>query len=248
MKHLIYISIFTILSLSLKATNSDFQEANEAYKVGEYNMAIEMYDSILRYGENSQLLYNLGNAYFKTGRVPEAILNYERAYKLAPNDKDIQYNLDIARFQLKDKIEPKPEFFLLTWWKQIAKKQIANQWTIFYFIFLWVSITLFLLFALSHQRAIRKLGFFGGLSSILIAIILLFLAITQHQFETKNEAGIIMTTSVSVKSAPLNTGTDLFIIHSGLKVNILKKEGDWYNIRLADGKEGWLNEQAIEVI
>ncbi len=246
MKYLIQIS-FLLLSITTLANTSNFEIANEAYKEGNFNNAIELYESLLENGENSDVRYNLANAYFKTGRFPAAILNYEKALKLNPTDKDIAYNLQIANMQLKDKIEATPEFFLLTWWKQFAKKQTANRWTVMFLTFLWLGIGLFLLFALTNLT-IKKPIFFGGCGSLLIAFFLLMLALTQHQYETKDNGAIIMTASVSVKSEPLSTGKDLFIIHSGLKVTILKKEQDWYNIQLADGKEGWIKEDALAKI
>ncbi|MEZ5022555.1 MAG: tetratricopeptide repeat protein [Chitinophagales bacterium] len=241
-------TILIILCFSLKTfANVSFDEANEAYKAGNFELAIEQYQKVLQEGDFGEVFYNLGNAYYKMGDIPNAILYYEKALKKQPNDAEIQHNLNIANVQVVDKIEPLPEFFLLTWWKQLAKQQNANQWTIQFLVLLWLSILLFVAFVFARSKARRPL-FFTALSGIFIAVVILLLAITQNQFETRDSEAIIMAASVSVKSAPLNTGTDLFIIHKGLKVKIIKEENDWLNIQLADGKDGWIQKNMLEVI
>lgn len=243
--------ITTILVLLLLScfgfANTTYEEGNQSYKDGNFEQAIQKYQEVLEQGEFGEVRYNLGNAFYKVGDIPNAILNYEKALKKQPNDPDIKHNLDIANLQVVDKIEPLPEFFLLTWWKQLAHKQKANQWTVLFLLVFWTSILLFIAFVFARTNTRRPL-FFTAFGGILIAIVLLLLAITQNQFENRKNDAIIMASSVSVKSAPLNTGTDLFIIHKGLKVKILKEENDWLNIQLADGKDGWIPKNMLEVI
>lgn len=57
-----------------------------------------------------------------------------------------------------------------------------------------------------------------------------------------------MTSTVTVKASPRNTGTDLFIIHEGLKVQIIDALDNWYEIRLSDGKQGWMQQKDVEPI
>ena len=51
-----------------------------------------------------------------------------------------------------------------------------------------------------------------------------------------------------VRGAPDNSGTELFVIHEGLKVQVIGTLGDWYNVRLADGNEGWIAKTDLEKI
>jgi hypothetical protein len=48
-------------------------------------------------GYSAAGLYNLANSYARAGKPGLAVLNYERAALLAPNDKDIQSNLNVVR-------------------------------------------------------------------------------------------------------------------------------------------------------
>jgi len=238
---------FLIVSIALMASATSFEEANTTYKEGNYSHAIELYQALATEGAHSEVHYNLGNAYYKTGNVAKAILHFEKALKYAPGDADVQHNLKIANLMVVDKLEATPEFFLLTWWKQIATRQKANTWTIAFLAFLWISIMAFLAFAFL-QAGGKKLFFFSGTIGILLAIILLLLAVTRHRFDTNNNNAIIQSSSVSVKSAPVHSGTDLFIIHEGLKVKVLDSENDWLKIELADGKEGWVVANVLEAI
>jgi hypothetical protein len=63
------------------------------------------------------------------------------------------------------------------------------------------------------------------------------------------ESAIIMDPSVTVRSTPSTSGTELFILHEGKKV-IIKDDSmkDWKEIEIEDGNIGWLPASAIEQI
>ena len=83
-----------------------FFKANQAYKVGDFQEAIEEYLRLIRSGYGGgQIYYNLGNAYFRAGQLGRAILEYERAQLLIPRDPDLNFNLSHARDQIRDAIE-----------------------------------------------------------------------------------------------------------------------------------------------
>jgi len=226
---------------------ASFDEANQAYKDGNYGYAIEQYEILAKEANSGELYYNLGNAYYKTGDIAKSVLHYEKALKLTPGEEDIQHNLKIANLMVIDKIEATPEFFLLTWWKDLTIKMTSNAWTIIFLALLWISILSFLAFAFL-QAGGKKLLFFSGVAGTFLALIFLLMAITRHQSDIDTSKAIIQSSSVSVKSAPLNTGTDLFIIHEGLKVTILDNENEWLKIQLADSKEGWVAANVLETI
>ena len=76
----------------------------------------------------------------------------------------------------------------------------------------------------------------------------IYFAAKQNNRISQREYAIITAPSVTVKGAPNDSGTSLFLIHGGLKVRIVEELGDWYNIRLADGNEGWIAKKDIEII
>ena len=109
--------LFFLLTLCLigsaYAQDTALKEAEVAYTKEDYAKAIELYEGILKSnGESAAVYYNLGNAYYKAGKIAPAILNYERCLLLDPGDSDARFNLQMARQKTIDKIEPVGDFFL----------------------------------------------------------------------------------------------------------------------------------------
>ena len=86
-------------------------QGDSAYMQNDYTTAIQIYEQLLENGEAAEVYYNLGNSYYKTDNIAHAILNYERALILQPDNADIRANLDIARSKTIDKVTPIPEVF-----------------------------------------------------------------------------------------------------------------------------------------
>jgi SH3-like domain-containing protein len=96
---------------------------------------------------------------------------------------------------------------------------------------------------------LRKIGFFGGFALLLLFLFSNLFASQQKQNLIYRKGAIVISPSVAVKSTPAKNGTDLFILHEGTKVNITDGSmKGWKEIRLADGKEGWIESSKIEII
>lgn len=74
-----------------------YNQGNAAYAAKDYNQSIARYEGILARVRDPRVLYNLGNAYFKTNKMGRAIQCYRQARRLAPRDQDIEFNLVFAR-------------------------------------------------------------------------------------------------------------------------------------------------------
>ncbi len=243
--------ILVCLSLGVKGQGHYeelFYEANEVYKTGAYDSAKTIYSEIATNGMVSkELFYNLGNAHFKLGNVPASILFYERALRIDPMDEDIQYNLKIANTLITDKIEPVERVFFVKWWHNLAVSLSCTFWAIVFLALLTLSATLLTFFFVAKNSKIKQLGLLGGTVVITSAIVVLLLGRTNSTETLKHEA-IVFSPSVNVKSEPGLNGIDQFVIHSGLKVEVMDTDGDWSRIRLADGNSGWLQSQSMEEI
>ncbi|MBN2173660.1 MAG: tetratricopeptide repeat protein [Bacteroidales bacterium] len=251
MKKLIGIIILFLLIGSTIALPVDtlYFKANAAYSNEMYADAAHLYQQIVDKGyESSDLYYNLGNAYFKTNDIPSAILYYEKAKKLRPNDEDINFNLKIANTKIVDKIEPVPELFLKEWWRSLYNMFSANTWakiSIGGFILFFVLLAFYLL---SKLMKIRKLAFYSGLVILFFTIFSFTIAYKKYNLVTKQKEAIVFTPTITVKSSPNPNSVDLFVIHEGSKVQIMEKVGDWYEIKIANGSVGWLPGQSIKQI
>ncbi|HSR88166.1 MAG TPA: hypothetical protein VLL07_04380, partial [Pontiella sp.] len=74
-----------------------FDKAQAAYDDGRYAEAVILYESMVSNGvANTEVIYNLANAYFKDGDLPNAVWHYRAAWYSAPRDPDIRANLQFA--------------------------------------------------------------------------------------------------------------------------------------------------------
>lgn len=114
-KALFFIALFlSVPALAETGAIADslWNRANVLYADTHYQEALDNYMEIERSGkESATLYYNMGNTYFQMRYIAYAILYYEKALRLEPNNPDIAYNLEIAREQCIDRIEPVPVFF-----------------------------------------------------------------------------------------------------------------------------------------
>ncbi len=248
---LLILFILSLMHSGFASVSNDtlISKAVQQYNEGLYENAIENYKLILESGfESSEIYYNIGNAHFKLNDLPSAILFYEKAKKLKPNDKDILYNLNVANSRIIDNIEQVPEIFLKTWWNNFYNMFSANGWAkitigLFIVFLLFVSI-----YILSSNRFIKKL-FFG------IAVIFLFttlfsfaLSYQKYYYSIEQKEAIVFQPTVTIKSSPNKNSVDLFVIHEGTKVYITDELDGWYEIRIANGSVGWLLESTTKLI
>ena len=249
-----YVIMLAIISLAsgfspLTSKAASKAAADSAYVNGNYQEAIKGYESLLKQGASAELYFNLGNAYYRTENITRAVLNYERALLLSPGDGDIRFNLQIARSKTIDKIVPESEMFFVTWYRSLVNMMSVDGWGRMALISLAIVIVLFLVYLFSARVWVQKLGFFGGIVLLLLFVLSHFFAWQQRQQLLYRQGAIVVTPSVAVKSSPAQNGTDLFILHEGTKVVITDSSmKNWREIRLADGKKGWIESKKIEVI
>ncbi len=230
--------------------DSLWTKATESYASGDWKSALDTYRSIDKMGLESAALYcNIGSAYFKSDEVPQAILYFEKALKIDPSYADARYNLEVATSVIQDKIDPVPEFILASWTKSLCYMLDSDAWAISALIFLSLTVAFVLVFFLSASVAARKTGFALSLVFILFSAGAFSFSVWQKNEYIRADSAIIMVPVSSVKSSPSEDGSkDLFILHEGTKINVLDSVGEWRNIELADGRQGWIRTSDMEVI
>lgn len=239
--------ILMLLPLSSHAITKE--NADSAYARQQYQQAIKDYQELLHTGVNADLYYNLGNAYYRMDNITRAVLNYERALLLAPGDRDIRFNLQIARNKTIDKITPESEMFFVTWYRSLVNLTNTDGWAVVSLVALALGIALVLLYLFANKIWLRKVGFFGGAFTVLLFLLSSIFAYQQHLSLTNRKGAIIISSAVQIKSTPAKNGTDLFILHEGTKVEIVDGTmNNWKKVVVADGKEGWLETSNIEII
>ncbi len=238
-----------MMSLPLSASAVTKQNADAEYQKKNYQQAIADYQELLKKGVSADIYYNLGNAYYRTDNITQAVLAYERALMLSPGDGDIRFNLEMARSKTIDKITPRSEMFFVTWYKAVVNFMSVDGWAYCAIVCLVLAIISALLYLFSDKMILRKGGFYGGLFFLLVFVLANVFAFNQHYLLINRTGAIIMSPSVTVKKGPSADSGDSFVLHEGTRVDIVDKSlGEWRSIRLADGREGWITSKQIEEI
>lgn len=244
------LSLGASMNIQAKDLDSLWTAGVQAYTDGKFSDASAAWTSIEESGQKSATLYyNLGNAWFKQANYPKAILNYERALRLDPSYSDARYNLEFTSNFVQDKIEPVPEFILKSVARKVCYVMGSNAWAVIFLVLLAAALVMGLLFLLGSSVGKRRAGFYCGIVLLLLSAGALSFSIWQKSDSVKTDTAIVMSPVSSVKSSPSSgSSKDLFVIHEGTKVTILDEVGSWKNIALADGRQGWITSNELEVI
>lgn len=226
-----------------------FENANQAYQAGNYRLATDGYESILKSGNvfSKELFFNLGNAYFRLNQIGLSVLNYERALRLDPSDAEIQQNLTVAHSRVNDNIEPITSVFFIRWWQSLRNVFPSDTWAVFGLFFMWLAATGFAVWLLDKERQRKKYGFIIGLSALPLNIILFLLA-QSAAMVMQTPHGIVISHETALKNAPDMNATSVNTLHEGLKIEILDKIGAMTKVKLPNGEDGWLPTTDVEKI
>lgn len=244
--YILLIGLFAAVGLSAQNVDSLWSKANELYGLGMFKEASNLYENIINDGsESAGLYYNLANAYYKQNMLGKAILYYERAHRLSSSDEDISNNLEFARTQVLDKIDPLPTFFVAKAVNSAKNTFTADGWALLAVILFGVGLLLILTaYFFTRRLALRRLSFWAGV----IAILLCFAGnIIASSVAGVHEA-IVMSPVSTIKSSPDASGKELFILHEGAKVRILDELSEWKKIKIGNGNQGWIEAGDVEQI
>ncbi len=236
---------------SVFAFNPDslVQAGNKHYVSNDYLKAAENWQAVIDSGfVASELYFNLGNSYYKMNNYARAILNYERALLLAPNNKDIKFNLDLANAHVVDKIDIIPDFILKRWIRSLIKIFTSNNWATISITTFILFLVLFIIYLFSAKLWIKQFSFYLFIISLIISASAFIFSSQRKKMIVERNSAIIMAPSVTVKSSPNEYGTNLFILHEGTKVETVDSVGVWNEIKISNGNKGWVQNSTFERI
>ena len=224
-----------LISFNLYGNDSLFLSANSDYANQQYNAAIKKYNLILSSNlESPELYYNLANSFFKINEIHQAIYYYEKALKIKPDFDDAKENLEICNLQLIDKIEEIPELMITSLYNNIINFLSLKNWIYLTLIFIWVSLIIF-----SYNSFVKK-NKKSVLYLVIFSFFLFFITTKKYNQNINVKEAIIYSSVINVMSAPSEQSTNLFSLHIGTKVKIEDQIENWVNIRIANGKKGWV--------
>ena len=244
-------NLFILMALLIPAMAGAVtkDDADNAYKKGNYQQAISDYEELLKDGVSADIYYNLGNAYYRTENITRAIINYERAIMLAPADKDIRANLQLARSKTIDKITPESEMFFVTGYNSLVNMASVDGWAYAAVAAFILALVLILIFIFSDKSLVRRGCFYASMLCLVFFILANVFAYHQKKNLENRSAAIITAATVNVKRTPDDSGAAAFVLHEGSKVGITDKSvKGWVAVKLEDGREGWISVNQLEEI
>lgn len=247
----VYILTFLCLTSLAFADQTDylFQQGVQAYQDGDYAGAIESFQGALQLGQESAALYfNLGNAYYKTDDIGRAIVNYERAKRLDAHDEDIDFNLQIAQLRVVDKI-PTPEMdYFYQLWQNIKNGLGLNLLTILTLSVYILFILLLIIKLFAKRSVLQSIIRYALTPTIIILVLISLLFGLRVRDDLTTHYGVILAHKVAITSSPAEDATEVFALHEGVKVRIVATSGNFYRVRLSDGKDGWVKTESLQII
>ena len=246
---LIVVFLFAYSNMFAQSNTELFEQANELYRGENYVEAIGIYEKIEASGlVSSELYYNLGNSYYKINKVAPSIYNLEKSLLINPQNKDAVNNLIFANRMTIDAIEELPKTFFQNLESDVIEQLSFNQWAYLVVGFSILMSLFFLFFYFSYIPTRKRAYFLVSIISGVLLVVTLFFTFTQYDTSISTIEAIVFDEKVSVKSAPLVSGLEVFELHEGLKVWILDEVDVWKKIKLADGKTGWIQSDSLKVL
>ena len=229
---------------ALNSSDSLFQKSNDFYKNGQFKKALDCYLNIPKEDLSGVIYYNIGNCYFKLKEFGYSRLYYEKAKLYDPLDKDVSHNLEILKTKLIDEISPVPEFFLIRFLNSINSIFNDTQWAYLFIVVFYFNIILFVVFLFS-QSVDTKINFLRTLFVSTPVLLIVCSLMLYSNYLYKFESAVLIDSNAYVKTAPSISASDYFIIHEGLKFQIIDQVDGWSRIKLKDGKDGWLEDTSF---
>ena len=226
---------------------STYNEANALYRQGEFRKAAGRYEEVVSRGvRNGNVFFNLGNAYFKAGETGLAILAYERALRLMPDDEDVLANLRFVNAVKEDK-SPDDDLNLATrilssGYRLLSADVLAVSGSVC--LFMLAAAAVIRLLSASRRSLWIGLLVLAGMGFCGSGALLTYRVYT----ESSVSEAIVIADEVRGRSGPGDDYLLVFTIHEGTKVTIERMEERWYLVRLPNGIGGWLPGTAMEII
>ncbi len=221
-----------------------FARGNSAYEEGRFDEAAEAYRSVLRYGvRDARVEYNLGCAAFRTGRIGESILHFERAARLDPGDADVRANLELARSRTFDRVEAPESAAPVRWVRRAQDLLGPDRQAVALLVLLWAVCGWIV------RCSWRPGGWSGAAAWWLAAGLAAGLLVGASWLATRARieapVAVVLEPSVEVRAGPGEHNAALFTAHEGLALSVREERPGWFLVSLPNGLNGWVPAPAV---
>lgn len=216
-----------------------FDEGNEQYRTGNYQEAIAAYQQAINSGYTSgALYYNMGNANFRLDELGQAVLYYEKARLLMPENPELLHNLDIAKSKAVDQFSQLPVPVWVTWWRTMLERTGGRWlfWVGLLFYLLAVGVVVYRIRTGSRNPWLRR----ARAASILLGAGFLLSAFAASMQSVETRQAVILVERTDLRESPDASSASELQIHEGLVIDVLQKNNGWVEIKLPNGTTGWV--------
>jgi len=249
LKHLFYILLLFVSLGAIAQNETLFEEGNTLYNDGKYAEAIDKYEAILKTDQHSaELYFNLANAHYKLSNVGPSVYFYEKALQLKPKDQDIINNKAFASNMTVDDIGAIPEVGLSKFVRKVSTSVSFDVWAKITVALIFIFVALVLLYYFSYTTNKKRLSFVGSFVALFLAIVSLGFSFHNFNLQKTNNPAVVFAQESQVKSEPNLRSDEAFTIHEGTKVQVIDTVNNWREIKLADGKTGWIVSSDIKLL
>ena len=228
------------------ADDSLFDQANAKYQSGDFKSAAALYEQGIQSGQSTaSTYYNLGNARFRLKQKGKAMASYERALSLSPRDPDIQWNIDVLRSILTDRLEESSDNFTFYWIKNKLTLFTPDEmnWDLTGLLGL---LALMVLAGLWLPKLRSLIGLIQGIAFFLLLMMALLFIVKWN--EIKDPRVVILDKEVTARYGPSEKETAAFLLHEGAKAKATDASRDWLYITLENKNSGWIRKESCEII
>ena len=237
-------------SASAAENCAGIETGTKAYNEGDFERAIDEWRTCSDNGiENSDLYYNLGNAYFRGGKLGFAIYYYKSALRLDPSNDDILHNLKYAQAMTRDKVDEDGEEnpLLAGLFKaHHALSLKAQMWTLLGIFWVLALVAIARRISRSDRQKNILIGTLFVLSGI-FCIIAMSAGYKVFVAETEIE-GVVTAKDADVTSAPSDKSQTLNTLSEGTTFEVLSEQGNFAEIRLGEKVRGFVKQSDIGIV
>jgi tetratricopeptide (TPR) repeat protein len=220
---------------------ADFSAANKLYAEGKFSDAANAYGQILSSGASSaNLLFNFGNAEFKSGNLGKSIAAFRRAELLAPHDSEVRANLNFVRNQVQGSTVHESR------WQSSLDNFSLNEWTAFAAIAFWLTFILLATRQIRPTLAPKLRGMTNVL--ILLTVLLISISAVQAACHFSKQGAVVISNEATARSGPFDDAQNSFTVRDGVELSVLAQREDWVQVADGSGRIGWLNKKQIEIL
>lgn len=229
--------------------DSLFQLGNQHYTAGDFSLAKDAYQTLIKQGCNDPaVLYNLGNSFLKTGDIGRAMVNYRRAARIRPGDMDIRANLELARTLVSKPIEDETATGLFHG-VLIAAETFGAPALTGFVGFLWlVLFGLLIAGIVARRKRLRRRFFRGVWAAAVVCIIMMTLLGTLIVDREFTRHAVAVGDPVIARSGPGEHFTDVYEQQPGYEMVVRREQSGWMEVMLPNGYTGWVPRNTVEIL